>query len=99
MRPRMAIIVLSAPFSASLYGSLRRMAANRSSCSTWYGFGFLSLPLGYVHFFPPATLMLLDTTAVPFVPWACSETLVQQSLILRHWLNTREPSAYSNSTS
>ena len=46
-----------------------------------------------------AASMLFDTTAVPLVPWACSETLDQQSLILRHWLNTREPSAYSNSTS
>ena len=32
------VMVLIAPYSASLYSLLFRMAANRSSCSTWYGF-------------------------------------------------------------
>ena len=33
-------------------------------------------------------------SAVPFVPWACSETLSQQLPMCRHWLNIFVPSAY-----
>src|SRR5262245_51520578 len=80
-RPRIDVIELSAPNSASLIGLPSRMLANRSSCSTWYGSDRGPL---YCHVSPAPLMKPLLMSEKPCVPCTCSDTLSQHFSMWLH---------------